>query len=99
MRQPTPQEIEALRRRWRENLRRAQEKAEHPSAADIQAANASNDPVVAELVAETTKALEEHSKRLLSRVKVNGEGFEQASKIRKPNKPQSLFARWRKSII
>lgn len=98
MRQPTPQEIET-RRHWRENLRRAQENAEHPSPADIEAANASNDPVVAELVAQTTKALEEHSKRLLSRVKLNGEGFEQASKIWKPNTPQSLFARWRKSGI
>lgn len=77
--------IEALRRRWREILRRAQEKAEHPSPADIEAANASNDPVVAELVAETTKALEEHSKRLLSRVKVDGQGFEQASKVKEPD--------------
>ena len=76
----TPNEIEALRRRWREILRRAQERAEHPSAADIEAANASNDPVVAQLVAETTKALEEHSKRLFSRVKLNGEGFEPAQK-------------------
>lgn len=82
MRQPTPQEIEALRRRWRENLRRAQEKAEHPSPADIEAANASNDPVVAELVVETKKSLEEHSKRLLSRVKLNGEVFAPASKAR-----------------
>lgn len=65
----TPNEIEALRRRWREILRRAQERAEHPSPADIEAANASNDPVVAQLVAETTKALEEHSKRLLCKLK------------------------------
>ena len=99
MKPMTPNEIEALRRRWREILRRAQERAEHPSTADIEAANASNDPVVAELLAQTTKALEEHSKRLLSRVKLNGEGFEQASKIWKPNTPQSLFARWRKSGI
>ena len=81
----TPNEIEALRRRWREILRRAQERAEHPSPADIEAANACNDPVVAQLVAETTKALEEHSKRLFSRVKLNGEGFEQASKVNKPD--------------
>ena len=85
MRPMTHPEIEALRRRWREILRRAQERAEHPSPADIEAANASNDPVVAQLVAETTKALEEHSKRLFSRVKLNGEGFEQASKVNKPD--------------
>lgn len=85
MKPMTPNEIEALRRRWREILRRAQERAEHPSPADIEAANASNDPVVVQLVAETTKALEEHSKRLLSRVKLNGEGFEQASKVNKPD--------------
>ncbi len=85
MKPMTPNEIEALRRRWREILRRAQERAEHPSAADIEAANASNDPVVAQLVAETTKALEEHSKRLFSRVKLNGEGFEQASQVNKPD--------------
>ena len=95
MRQPTPQEIEALRRRWREILKRAKEKAEHPSPADIEAANASNDPVVAELLAETTKTLEENSKRLLSRVKLNGEGFEQVSKVKKPNTPKSLFTPWR----
>ena len=93
MRQPTPQEIEALRRRWLANLRRAQEKAEHPSAADIEAANASNDPVVAELVAETTKALEEHSKRLLSRVKVDGQGFEQASKVKEPDSLAAFLRR------
>ena len=97
MRQPTPQEIEALRQRWREILRRAQEKAEHPSHADIEAANACNDPVVAQLVAETTKALEDHSKRLLSRVKLNGEGFEQASKVRKPSTPKNLLTPWRNS--
>jgi len=85
MRPMTHPEIEALRRRWREILRRAQERAEHPSPADIEAANASNDPVVAQLVAETTKALEEHSKRLFSRVKLNGKGFEQASKVNKPD--------------
>ena len=85
MKPMTPNEIEALRRRWREILRRAQERAEHPSPADIEAANASNDPVVAQLVAETTKALEEHSKRLFSRVKLNGEGFEQASQVNKPD--------------
>ena len=95
MRQPTPQEIEAVRRRWRENLRRALEKAEHPSPADIEAANASNDPVVAELVAETTKALEEHSKRLLSRVKVDGQGFKQASKVKEPD---SLVAFLRRTL-
>ena len=89
----TPNEIEALRRRWREILRRAQERAEHPSTADIEAANASNDPVVAQLVAETTKALEEHSKRLFSRVKLNGEGFEQASQVNKPDTLADLLRR------
>lgn len=69
MKPMTHPEIEALRRRWREILKRAQEKAEHPSPADIEAANASNDPVVAELLAQTTKALEEHSKRLLNKLK------------------------------
>ena len=92
MKPMTHPEIEALRRRWREILRRAQEKAEHPSPADIEAANASNDPVVAELVAETTKALENHSKRLLSRVKVDGQGFEQASKVKAPD-PLAAFLR------
>ena len=92
MKPMTNPKIEALRRRWREILRRAQERAEHPSAADIEAANASNDPVVAELVAETTKALEKHSKRLLSRVKVGGEGFEQASKVKAPD-PLAAFLR------
>ena len=85
MKLPTPQEIEALRRRWREILKRAQEKGEPPTSADIQAANASNDPIVADLFAQTEKALEEHSKRLFSRVKLNGEGFEQASKVNKPD--------------
>ena len=93
MRQPTPQEIEALRRRWREILKRAQEKAEHPSPADIEAANASNDPVVAELLAQTKKALEEHSKRLLSRVKVDGQGFEQASKVKEPDSLAAFLRR------
>jgi len=93
MRQPTPQEIEAVRRRWRKNLRSALEKAEHPSPADIEAANASNDPVVAQLVAETTKALEEHSKRLLSRVKVDGQGFEQASKVKEPDSLAAFLRR------
>ena len=93
MRPMTHSEIEALRRRWREILRRAQEKAEHPSPADIEAANASNDPVVAELVAETTKALEKHSKRLLSRVKVDGQGFEQASKVKEPDSLAAFLRR------
>ena len=93
MKPMTPNEIEALRRRWREILRRAQERAEYPSAADIEAANASNDPVVAQLVAETTKALEEHSKRLFSRVKLNGEGFEQASQVNKPDTLADLLRR------
>ena len=93
MRPMTHPEIEAVRRRWREILRRAQEKAEHPSPADIEAANASNDPVVAQLVAETTKALEEHSKRLLSRVKVDGQGFEQASKVKEPDSLAAFLRR------
>lgn len=90
MRPTTHPEIEALRRRWREILKRAREKGDKPSPADIEAANESNDPIVAELVAETTKALEEHSKRLLSRVKVDGQGFEQASKVQKT----APLARW-----
>ena len=93
MKPMTPNEIEALRRRWREILRRAQERAEHPSPADIEAAMASNDHVVVQLVAETTKALEEHSKRLLSRVKLNGEGFEQASQVNKPDTLADLLRR------
>ena len=93
MKPMTHPEIEALRRRWHEILKRAQEKAEHPSAADIEAANASNDPVVAELVAETKKALEEHSKRLLSRVKVDGQGFEQASKVKEPDSLAAFLRR------
>lgn len=79
MRQPTPQEIEALRQRWREILKRAQEKGEHPTSADIQAANASNDPIVAELVSETTKALEEQSNRLLKGLKIKPEEFQAVS--------------------
>ena len=93
MKPMTPNEIEALRRRWREILRRAKERAEHPSVAEIEAANASNDPVVAQLVAETTKALEEHSKRLLSRVKVDGQGFEQASKVKEPDSLAAFLRR------
>lgn len=85
MKQMTHPKIEALRRRWREILRRAQEKAEHPSPADIEAANASNDPAVAELVAETKKALEEHSKRLLSRL--NPDIFEPKTPVLSKKKP------------
>jgi len=48
---------------------------------------------VAQLVAETTKALEEHSKRLFSRVKLNGEGFEQASQVNKPDTLADLLRR------
>ena len=92
MKPMTPNEIEALRRRWREILRRAQEKGEAPSPADIEAANASKDPVVAELLAETIKALEELSKRLLGRVKVDGQGFEHARKVKEPD-PLAAFLR------
>jgi len=74
----TTKEIEALRRRWREILKRAQEKGESPSAADIEAAKASNDPIVAELVVETEKALEEH-KRRLDRLKISPEDFKPAA--------------------
>lgn len=75
----TPNEIEALRRRWREILKRAQEKGEGPSAADIEAAYASNDPFTVELVVATEKALEEHNKRLLSRLKISPEDFKPAA--------------------
>lgn len=78
MRQPTPQEIEALRQRWREILKRAQEKGEHPTFADIQAANASNDPIVADLFAQTEKALEEHLDNRLSRLNTDREDFQPA---------------------
>jgi hypothetical protein len=69
----TPKEIEALRRRWHEILKRAQE-GESPSAADIEAARASNDPIVAELIVKTEKALEDY-KRRLGRLKTNPEDF------------------------
>jgi hypothetical protein len=74
----TPNEIEALRRRWREILKRAQEKGESPSAVDIEAANASNDPIVAQLVVETEKAIEDY-KRRLDRLKTSPEDFKPAA--------------------
>lgn len=74
----TPKEIEALRRRWREILKRAQEKGESPNAADIEAASASNDPIVAGLVVETEKALEDY-KRRLDRLKITPEDFKPAA--------------------
>jgi hypothetical protein len=74
----TPNEIEALRRRWREILKRAQEKGENPSAADIEAAYASNDPFTVELVVATEKALEDY-KRRLDRLKTNPEDFKPAA--------------------
>ena len=80
MRQPTPEEIEALRRRWREVLKRAQEKGEHPTFADIQAANASHDPIVADLFAQTEKALEEHLDNRLSRLNTDREDFQPAKR-------------------
>ena len=80
MRQPTPQEIEALRRRWREILKRAQENGEHPTYADIQAANASNDPIVADLFAQTEKALEEHLDNRLSKLNIDPEKFRPAKR-------------------
>lgn len=80
MRQPTPQEIEALRRRWREVLKRAQEKGETPSPSDIEAANASNDPIVADLFAQTEKALEEHLDNRLSRLNTDRENFQPAKR-------------------
>lgn len=80
MRQQKPPEIEALRRRWREILKRAQEKGEHPTYADIQAANASNDPIVADLCAQTEKALEEHLDNRLSRLNTDREDFQPAKR-------------------
>jgi hypothetical protein len=85
MRQPTPQEIEALRQRWREILKRAQEKGEHPTYADIQAANASNDPMVADLFAQTEKALEDYLDNRLSRLNTDPEDFRPAKR------PPSVF--------
>ena len=85
MRQPTPQEIEALRQRWREILKRAQEKGEHPTPADIQAANASNDPMVADLFAQTEKALEDYLDSRLSRLNTDPEDFRPAKR------PPSVF--------
>lgn len=79
MRQPTPQEIET-RRHWREILKRAQEKGEHPTSADIQAANASNDPIVADLFAQTERALEEHLDNRLSRLNTDREVFQPAKR-------------------
>ncbi len=78
----TPKEIEALRRRWREILKRAQEKGESPSAADIEDAKASNDPIVAELVVETQKALEDR-KRRLDRLKISPDGLVSTTGMRK----------------
>ena len=49
--------------------------------------------MVAELLAQTKKALEEHSKRLLSRVKVDGQGFEQASKVKEPDSLAAFLRR------
>ena len=74
----TPKEIEALRRRWREILKRAQEKGESPSEADIEAAYASNDPFTVELVVATEKALEDY-KRRLDRLKISLEDFKPAA--------------------
>lgn len=80
MRQPTPEEIEALRRRWREILKRAQEKGQHPTSADIQAANTSNDPIVADLFAQTEKALEERLDNRLSSLNTDREDFQPAKR-------------------
>lgn len=78
MRQPTPQEIEALRRRWREILKRAQEKGQPPSPADIEAANSSNDPIVADLFAQTEIAMKEYLDSRLKKLKLNP-GFQPCS--------------------
>jgi len=85
MKRLTDQEIESLRRRWREILKRAQEKGQKPSAAEIQAAHASNDLIIMELVEETKMALEEHNKRLLDKLKTNPEDFQSAANVRKPS--------------
>jgi hypothetical protein len=85
MRQPRPQEIEALRRRWREILKRAQQQGEPPTSADIQAANASNDPIVADLFAQTEKALEDNLDSRLSRLNTDPEDFRPAKR------PPSVF--------
>lgn len=89
MKRLTHQEIESLRRRWREILKRAQEKGEKPSAADIQAAHESNDSIIMELVVQTEKTLEEHNKRLLDRLKPKG--FQLASSVRKTSPLSALL--------
>lgn len=76
----TPIEVEALRRRWQEILKQAQEKGEPPGAADIQAANISNDPFVMRLLAETEEAREKHKKRRLDKLKINPEDFKPANR-------------------
>ena len=80
MKPMTHPEIEALRRRWGEILKSAQEKGERPTSADIQAANASNDPIVADLLAQTEKALEEHLDNRLSRLNTDREDFQPAKR-------------------
>lgn len=69
MHKPAHPEIEVLRRRWRDILKRAREKGDKPSKADIDAASMVDDPELSALVAETESALEEHSKRRLGKLK------------------------------
>ena len=69
MQKPVSPEVEALRQRWREILKRAREKGDKPSKADIDAVSMVDDPELLALVAETESALEEHSKRRLSKLK------------------------------
>lgn len=95
MNKPISPELEALRQRWRELLKRAQEKGGKPTLADIEAANVSNDPVVFALLEETKKALDEQSERLFRKLKVKPEDFEAASKSRK----KQTFSALRDSIF
>lgn len=80
MHKPAHPEIEALRRRWRDILKRAIEKGDKPSKADIDAASMVDDPELSALVAETESALEEHSKRRLGKLNTNIDDFQPAKR-------------------
>lgn len=80
MHKPAHPEIEALRRRWREILKRAREKGDKPSKADIDAASMVDDPELSALVADTESALEEHSKRRLVKLNTNINVFQPAKR-------------------
>lgn len=81
MRQPTHEEIEALRQRWRVILIRAREKFVAPTSTEIEAAKMSNDPIIEELLSETEKVLKHNSDRLLNCLKIHPENFQPARKL------------------